>query len=185
MLTQQKFPAGEIPLLEVNRGEKEEGLSPCLPGSERFHFESPPDGCAERHPCFIVGTVSVHDNFPLKPMWRRVAMLFKTLQISARIRWFHPTRSAGMKTQQSNDSCLCKCHIIYLSIYFSKYRLQRIHVCRWKRFIQNNILRSGNVIPSCALFKSVSKYAFSPINIILFPFQSSLATYIKTHAQTH
>lgn len=31
VLTQQKFPAGEIPLLEVKWGEERVGLSPCLP----------------------------------------------------------------------------------------------------------------------------------------------------------
>jgi len=70
VLTQQKFPAGEIPLLEVNRGEKEEGLSPCLPASERFHFESPPDGCTEHHPLFCVSSwyCICARQFPPQPM---------------------------------------------------------------------------------------------------------------------
>lgn len=83
VLTQQKFPAGEIPLLEVSRGEKEEeGLSPCLLGSERFNFEFRPDGCSVHHHCFfffwcVARYVCVHDNLPQQPMWQEAVTLLK------------------------------------------------------------------------------------------------------------
>lgn len=175
MLTQQKFPAGEIPLLEVNRGEKEEGLSPCLPGSERFHFESPPDGRAERHPCFIVARYLCMTISPSAD----VATGCHAAQNFANFTWFHPTRSAGMKTQQRNDSCLCKCHIIYLSIHFSQSIASREYMSF--KIISRKV---ENAISPCALFESISKYQFSPLNIIYFHFRAAWLHTLK-HMPRH
>lgn len=67
MLTQQKFPAGEIPLLEVNRGEKqqqrEEGLSPCVSLFQplcAFILDHLRGGCTvHTSPVFSLSTVTI------------------------------------------------------------------------------------------------------------------------------
>ena len=105
MLTQQKFPAGEIPLLRVNRGEKEEGLSPLVfqPPSAFILNPLQTDCCTEHHSaayfvwhdiCVCVCVcVRVHD------MPHAAAVAPRLMRAVHKLRTFHqdPARSAGIE----------------------------------------------------------------------------------------
>ena len=126
MLTQQKnFQLEKSPFWRLNEGRRREGLSPCLSAPcERFHFESPPDGCAARQPpCFSVARYlcmaipPAHTHTPPTPTPRAdVAMRLsccpiknlKKKTLTRRIRrWVSLNRD---EPRQKNDSCVCKCH---------------------------------------------------------------------------